>query len=250
MNEELLKYFTLTKENSLILKELNKNMKAEIRIPDENFNINMATISGDNVIVFGFLDIFVWESYDENISKDSDAIKILLRLPNIITTAPTRILHDSKNEEYVLEYQEGDKIIVSTKVPKSTSVVMNFFELITKGKIPDDISYQNISKYFEECTKINSFNGKVNSLFIDLIIAVVCRDPNNVSRQFREAIKENPKISMYSRKLVNMEMIPAITTQFGAISSGSPKYGITSSIGAVRSGDMNPEEDNISSYFE
>jgi hypothetical protein len=55
---------------------------------------------------------------------------------------------------------------------------------------------------------------------------------------------------MYSRKLVNMEMIPAITTQFGAISSGSPKYGITSSIGAVRSGDMNPEEDNISSYFE
>ena len=43
-------------------------------------------------------------------------------------------------------------------------------------------------------------------------------------------------------------MIPAITTQFGAISWES-KYGLTS-IGAVRSGDMNPEEDNISSYFE
>ena len=47
-----------------------------------------------------------------------------------------------------------------------------------------------------------------------------------------------------------MELIPSITSQFGAISSGNPKFGITSSIGAIRSGDMNASDDNISQIFE
>ena len=246
MNDKLLTYFELTKDYALVIKD---NKYAEIRIPDETFNSGIASISGDKVITFAFLDIYVWDTYSDDL-KLKDATKILLRLPNIIITQPNRINHSSKTEEYVLEYQGGNKLIVSTRVPKKSNVVIKYFELVLHGKIPNDIPYDEISKYFEECAKINNFNMKVNSLFIDLIIAVVCRDPNNMSRQFREALTDNPRISMYSRKLVDMDVIPAITSQFSAISSGNPKYGITSSIGAVRSGDMIPETSDIETAIE
>ena len=246
-NNDLLKYYFENKDSSFILKKNQNAFKAEIRISEKMFDDNIATISGDKVITFGFLDITVWETNNNNGNRKN---KITLRLPNIITTAPTRINYDSKNSEYVLEYSEGDQIIVTTKIPKQTAVVTSFFNLVMKGKIPNDIPYNEISKYFEDCAIINNFNMKVNSLFLDLIIVVVCRDPENLSRQFREAIADNPNISLLKRKLMNMEMIPAITTQFSAISSGNPRYGITSSIGAVRSGDMDPSDDNISNIFE
>jgi len=247
MKEEFEKYFTLTSENSLILNKTPNILRAEIRISKQMFEDNIAYIHGDSVVTFGFLDIHVWET---NNSNGNQKAKILLRLPNIITTTPTKITEDTENNEFVLEYFEEDKIIVTTKVPKQTSVVTKYFNLLMKGKIPDDIPYDEISKYLEECAKINKFNMKVNTLFVDLIVAVVCRDPSNVSRQFREAIKDNPKISLFKRKLMNMEQIPAITSQFGAISSGYPRLGITSSIGAVRTGDMDTADDNISQIFE
>lgn len=246
--DEIKKYFTLTESNSLILNNI-EGYKAEIRIQKELFDNGIAILSGDNVITFAFLDIYVWESFDES-KKLSDAIKILLRLPNVITTSPSRISYDDKNEEYILDYQAGDSIVVNTKTPKSSTVVVDFFNLVIKGKIPSDIPYNEISSYFEECARINNFNMKVNSLFVDLVITTVCRDPKNLSRQFREAIKDDPKMSLFDRKIVNMDDVPAITTQFNAISSGNPKYGITTSIGAIKSGEMNPEDDNISNYFE
>lgn len=242
MDERLSKYFELTKDNALVIKG---TRYAEIRLPDEMFNNKIAELTGDRIISFAFLDIYVWDTaYNENL-RLKDATKVLLRLPNIIITHPNRIRHDSKNEEHILEYHEGDKIIVSTKVPKKTNVVIKFFNILLSGKIPSDIPYDEISSYFEECASINGFNMKSNSLFVDLIVAVISRDPNNLSRQFREAIKDNPKISMYDRKLVNMDNIPALTSQFSAISSGNPKFGITTSIGAVRSGDMEPTESDI-----
>jgi len=245
MNEEMEKYFTLTPESSLILKHTENNFKAEIRIPEKSMTDNISQIYGDTVITFGFLDIFVWEEVTK-----ANKVKILLRLPTIITTSPTRISFDKETKEHVLEYYGGDKIIVTTKIPKQTSVITSFFNLVMKGKIPDDIPYNEISKYFEECARINSFNMKVNALFVDLIVVVVCRDPGNLARQFREAIKDTPNISMYKRHMMDMEKIPALTTQFSAISSGNPKYGITTSIGAVRSGDMDPNDDTMSGIFQ
>lgn len=245
MDEKLLKYFELTKENSLLLKN---PYYAQIRISEDSFNSRIASLYGDIVTSFGFFDIHIWDSYTETPIL-SNSVKVLLRIPILLSTKPNRLTHDSKNEEYILEYMPGDCIVVSTKVPEKASVVVKFFELVMSGKLPDDIPYDEFSAYFEECSRLNKFNMKVNSLFVDVIIAVMCRDPNNPARQFREALNDNPKLSLFSRKLVNMDLIPSITSQFSAISSGNPKYGITTSIGAIRSGEMTPEGD-ISSVFE
>lgn len=245
MDEKLKNYFELTKNNSVLVKD---NKYVEIRIPDILFKNKISNITGDKITTFAFLDILVWDNVNDRSIKN--ATKIRFRLPNIIVTQPHRIYHDNKEEEHVLEYYGGDLFIISTKVPMSPSVVVSYFNLILSGKVPSDISYGDISKYLEECAILNNFNMKVNSLFIDLIVSVVCRDPNNLSRQFREAIKDNPKISMHSREMVNMEIIPALTSQFGAITSGNPKYGITTTIGAIRSGDMKPENSDIEKAIE
>ena len=241
MDEKLSKYFILTPEKSFIVAP---GKYIEIKIPDDYFDSGVSSVVGDTISTFGFLDIYAWDKYSET-PKMSDADKILLRIPNIISTRPSRISHDSKNGVKVLEYFEGDSIITTTLVAKDSSIVVKYLWLILGGKIPDDISYPEIIAYFEKTCEMNAVDMKVNALFQDLIVVAVSRDPNNLSRQFREAIKDNPRISMYSRKLVNIDAIPSLTSQFSAISGSNAKYGITSSVGAVRSGDMVLEESDI-----
>jgi len=246
IDENLKRYFETTPENGIALKE---PYYAEVRIPEEMFDTNISHIFGDMVSTFAFFDIHVWPTFnDERFLKDS--VKIKLRLPSILTLQPTRIDHDTTNKLYVLEFFSNDLIIVSTKVPKKSSTVLNYFDLLIRGKLPEDIGYDELSIYLEESCRINNFDPKVNSLFIDIIVASIARDPNNITRQFREAIKDNPRISMYDRKLVNMDIIPSLISQFSAISSGNPKYGMTSTIGAVRSGDLKPETSEMEKAIE
>lgn len=240
-NIDIYKQYFEIKDKSFIVKS---GKYVEVRIHDDYFENGVSSIIGDTIETFGFLDILAWDEYHENLNK-SDANKINLRLPTIIITKPTRIEHDSKNKEYVLEYFENSKLITSTYYEKNSKVLVSYIKLILAGKIPDDISYNSIAEYLEVCTTLNKVNLKVNSLFSDIIIMMVSRDPNNISRQFREVLKDNPKASMFSRKLVNIDIIPSITSQFDAIIGSNPKYGITSSIGAVKSGDLTPVESEI-----
>ena len=241
MDDKLLKYFEITADKKMVVKP---SKYVEVRITDDYFENRISEIVGDCVETFGFLDILAWDEYDEHL-KDSDAVKIAMRMPVVFITKPTRIVHDSKNSLTILEYHGGDLLITTLLIPKNSSVVARYVDLVLRGKIPDDIPYDQIVNYLEKCTIINGVDMKVNSIFLDLMVMMVSRDPNNLARQFREAIKDNPKMSMLSRKLVNMDIVPSITSQFSAISSGNPKYGITSSIGAVNSGAMVNSESDI-----
>jgi len=242
MEEVFKKFFTHKPDDkSLVLKE---PYYAEIRIPIEMFDKGIANIFGDTVSTFFFVDIYIWDEYTD-VPLIKDATKINIRIPNILSSRPTRIKYDSKNSENILEFMPNDQVIMTTMVPKKSEVVVEFFEIMLDGKIPDDIPYNEISGYFEECARINGVNLRANSLYVDAMVASICRDPNNNSRQFKELIAENPKVSMYSRKVVNADLIPSMTSQFNAITNSNPKYGITSSIGAVRSGDMEIIETDI-----
>jgi len=240
MNTDLKKYFSL-ENKSFIVKE---NIYVEVRIPDEYFESGISTVVGDSVTTFGFLDILVWDEYHEDL-KDSDAVNILLRMPTIIRTSPSRITHDTKKSVSILEYHGGDKFITTTLIARKSEVVKTYIELLLRGKIPNDIPYNEIGEYLEKSMQINNVNLKANSIFFDIIVMMVSRDPGNLSRQFRELLTDNPKTSMLARKLINMDAIPSLTSQFSAITGGNPKYGITSSIGAIRSGDMVNEESDI-----
>jgi len=145
----------------------------------------------------------------------------------------------------ILEYFGGDALIVNTVVAKTHKVVVKYILLMLNGKIPDDIPYDQIISYLEKCCELNNINMGVNSIFLDLMAMMVSRDPQNPSRQFREALRDNPKLSMLMRKLVNVDAIPSLTSQFSAITGSNPKFAMTSSIGAVRSGDMKLEESDI-----
>jgi len=236
VDPKLTNFFEILPNKQMLVKQ---GKYVEIRLHDDYFNSNIATMIGDGVETFGFLDIFAWDSYTDDM-KDSDATKISMRLPTTIVTKPMRIVNDSKNSMTILEYHGGDQFVVSTLVAKSHSRLFKYFNLMLTGKLPDDIGYDKIVSYFETCAIINGINIKANSIFLDIIAMVVSRDPENLSRQFRQAIKANPKVSMTARKLVNMDVIPSLTSQFSALTGSNPKYGITSSIGAVRSGDFKP----------
>jgi len=239
MDERLNKYFEITEENAFVVKE---NVYVETHIPKEDVEDRTVEIIGDTASLFGQLDFYVWEQTYSDDLKIDQAKKVLMRLPNLILTKPGRIRYNQDLAMYIFEYNRGDKIIVNTRIEQSVATVVKMFKRVIHHKIPDDVPYDQIPYLIEECARINGYNLRANILFIDLISMVVARDPHNPVRQFREYLNSKKGVSMLERKLIDIDNIPALVSQFGALSSGSAKRGMTATIGAIRSGEMDVEE--------
>lgn len=241
MDNRLKQLFTIEKDKSFIL---NKGYYAEIRISKDYFSTGVSRIEGNMVETFGILDIYVWQENSTNEYPIEKSIVIKLRLPTEIKTLPHRI-DTSNNYMTVLEYVSGDKVIISTLVEKSSGIVSEYVRLLLEGKLPDDIDYKEIMDYWLKSSEINESQLITNILFSELLIMQVSRDPSNPVRLFREYLRDNKKASLNDRKLVKMENIPSLISQFSALTSGDPKRGITSSIGAVKTGEMELKESDI-----
>jgi len=239
MDERLNKYFELTPENSFIVKN---NVYVESHISKEDVKDETVEIIGDTAQLFGEMDFFVWESSFSDDLKISQAKKVAMRLPTIILTKPGRIRLNDDLGVYIFEYHHGDKVIVNTRVEQSTATSLKMFKRVISGKIPDDVPYDRIPNLIEECNRINGYNMKVNALFVDLMCMTIARDPTNITRQFREYLNSHKNASMLDRKLIKLDNVPALVSQFGAITSGDPKKGMSTSIGAIRTGEMEEEE--------
>ncbi len=241
--KEKQKFFKINPDTTMSIAD---GYYVEARIPNYYFKDKISQINGDMIHTIGFMDLLVWK-YNSKSSDYAvkDATPVTIRIPTLIVSHPSRIDEDKKNDMKVLEYMPGDNIIVSTLLQRNSDNLIKYVSLLLKGKLPQDIPYDKIVRYWNDCADINNVNLGVNIVFVDLIVMVVARDPGNYARMFREVIKDNPRVSMYARKLLNIESIPSFTSQFGALTSGNPKHGITSTIGAVKSGEMVQQSSDI-----
>jgi len=242
MDERVLDYFELTKDNSVIVKE---NRYAEAHIPIAQIEDKDVELAGDTAVLFGQMDFYVWRSSYTDDLKLADAKKIAFRLPNTIYTHPGRIKEDKDLGVYIFQYHHGDQIVVTTQIEKTAATVILLFKKVISGYIADDIPYDQIPYLIEECARINNYDLGANILFIDLICSVVARNPHNNLQQFREYLNSKKGVSMLDRKLVNIDKLPALTSQFGALSGAYAKLGITTTIGAIKTGEMEQEEIDI-----
>ena len=228
---------------------------AEIDIPQDYFDKNIAEMIGKDINMFGLFEIKVYDANveEDDIDEHTEFKTYFFKHKGMINCSPSSIKEkrDPSTGEKImtLVFRNGDKFIKNTVIAVNNAVASTMFNLMTLGYLPPIFPYEDIAQYWSD---VNAFNGvKIGSMSqasIELIVSELARDPRNLSRTFRAKLRDNPNINRNGWKLINVREIPKYTSVFASIGAGDPKSSIISQIARQRDGASqkdSPVEDAI-----
>jgi hypothetical protein len=188
-------------------------------IPERYFDSGYAEQDGELMKLVG---IFTYAIYDAN-DKPIGGLK-LFNFPSVFNCQPSEIrkqtnLKLTKNNEVadyrLLVFRKGDKVIVSTKVPKLPDYVEVFFRMMITGVLPNNIPYDKKHEYILRNAEINGKNYQVPASLVGIVSGELSRSPNDLSVPFR--LSKNTDMTAY--KNINIVEIPNIISPYTAVTS-------------------------------
>lgn len=187
--------FTIKKDGNIIV-----NVdRLEIYIPKDLFDAEridkdvehaaVATSFGDGFKIMAIMNARVAVKPEDKIE---DSKLYTFNYPQMIITYPTSssderlsLYKDSEPEDYkVLKYVQGD-ILMSAQIQKNADNCVKFLNVLTKGKIPRTIKYEDIFLLWKKNLEINDVNPGVPDVYLQFIISEIYRDKNNPAKKFR-----------------------------------------------------------------
>lgn len=158
-----------------------------------------------------------------------------LNLPTTITL----FVHDSEIREIqmtngetipckVVKYLKGAKVMPS-RIIEDDDNAKTFLQLITTGKLPNIIPYSKLLKVWRKNLKLTGVHFGVSSLYNELVLAVQCRNPKNLSEKFSK-IASDPNVSDYDYKLLSARQICQYNSTFTALTFEDIDSMITTSL--------------------
>lgn len=234
-SEIINKTFEKTQDNRLKVKA----PYVKVKIPEDFFNHKIAEMTGSEVTTIGVMHIEVYglDDKDFDIDNPKNPKVILFKMPMQLTLCPSDISEErdeNKKLVTVLEFQEGDTFIKSTLFIRNWKTVSKVVDLLLKGFLPKEIAYDQIMNFFDECCTENKTNTQVADTIVEVMIAELSRDPNNLSKPFRLALKDNPNLKMTDKQFIKVDSLGRMYNNFASISGGDPKNGISMSIVRTR----------------
>jgi hypothetical protein len=110
-------------------------------------------------------------------------------------------------------------------------------DIMRIGYITNIMSYEEIAEYW---TDVNIYNGisldSMSQTSIEMMVATLCRDPKDLSRPFRHRLREDPSVSLYSWKILNIRRLPRYSNTWASVISGDPRGNLVSIIARQREG--------------
>ena len=216
---ELPKFLSL-EGNSLVFNQ--EDSTFVFYVPETYFSntskIPIAEIQGEFVSSIG---LFSWDIIDKN-GKHSPLKPF--NFPTMFLCKPTEIesvknlqLGQSTPADYrLLKFKKGDEVVCQTRVPQLIDNVEIFFKMFIKtAKIPNTIPYNKLWELFLESARLNGFSYNLSVQLFGILIANLCRDPNDISKPFNKTDMKN----MYNYKLINITMVPKYISPYTAITS-------------------------------
>jgi hypothetical protein len=211
---------------------------AEIKLPQDYFDHGIAEIIGKEVDMFGLFNILVWQTSD---IEDETPKKYFYKFKSRIRSVPSSIEESGRDEtgqkQIVLHYNEGATFIASVNLQTTIDVARQMLDIMTLGYLPNIIPYNEIAAYW---TDVNTYNGvslsAMSQISIEMMVATLCRDPDDMSRPFRYRLREDPNISQYAWKILNVRRLPRYSDAWSSLISGDPKGNIVSIISRQRQG--------------
>lgn len=177
-------------------------------------------------------------------SEDQPRATVPLRTfnyPNTIVTYPdtssiqTLTLQEGMEpDKYrIFHYQFGD-VIMASESDQAVGNCTKFLNMITRGKIPNTIPYDQFVHIWENNFDINNFNPGVPSVTLQMIWAEMCRSRKDITVPFRMEYGKGANPTDYVS--TNMNTVAAATSVFAGLSFERISEKLASGINMTRSG--------------
>ena len=178
---------------------------------------------------------------NENQTRDEVPVRTLI-YPNLIETHPSdsskgvTLTINGKTDKYrILKYEHGDTLMEATS-RKSSKNGEAFMRLLSSGKIPSSLTYDEVYQAWMDNYDINGMSPSAPAVMLQAIIGEMYRDPKDPSRQFSKVIGENPKVDPRSYHAMSMNAVSAYSSVMSALSFERMTEKLTSSINMTKSG--------------
>ena len=178
---------------------------------------------------------------NENQTRDEVPVRTLI-YPNLIETHPSdsskgvTLTINGKTDKYrILKYEHGDTLMEATS-RKSSKNCEAFMRLLSSGKIPSSLTYDEVYQAWMDNYDINGMSPSAPAVMLQAIIGEMYRDPKDPSRQFSKVIGANPKADPRSYHAMSMNAVSAYSSVMSALSFERMTEKLTSSINMTKSG--------------
>lgn len=217
----------------------------EVYLPKYYFEKNVSFREGDIIKTIG---IFNFRIYDSEADKGKKSEVHLYNFPSMLATRPTDtynavikdLIPGSGEMQYtVLRYFMNDIFIVNTNIQKSSDNTITFVNLLNGGRLPGNLSYDDIIRTEMANLEFNGINLKVSATAMELIISEIYRDKQDLTKPFRFRAAEGA--NLYDYKPVNIKQIATFNSTFTGITFEDIDYNITASVNKARQGKTEAE---------
>lgn len=147
-------------------------------------------------------------------------------------------LDNTEPSDYMLlKFKKGDEVVSQVRVPQLIDNVEMFFKMaIMTAKIPTTIPYDKLWEVYIESASLNGFSYNLNIQLFGILIAAICRDPNDISKQFNKTSMSN----MNNYRPINIKMVPKFISPYTAITSENWDESVRAAI-LMKDNDNTPE---------
>lgn len=207
---------------------------AEAYIPESFFSHNKDKYEIGNTIAleygsgFQVIGIFNMKFFNDASKVDKAARDaaptFTFNFPNMIETYPTSsttktlTIADITDKYRVLHYELGD-VMSQEATTQSVTNCERFMALVTSGKIPQSIGYDENLNIWMENFDINGIDPGVPSVVLQAIIAEKSRARDDYSVPFRKRIGvENSTVGQKDFKQMNLNEIAAYSSVMAGLS--------------------------------
>lgn len=198
-------------------------------IPELYFERNFANVVGDIINLIGIFNYTIEEDNGKNNGLHT------FNFPTVFLTQPgevqkirnVKLTKTTDNTDYrLLKFSKGDKVVVSTKVPKDIINAELFYKMFTTGKIPTTTPYVEMQNYFMDNIKLTGNKYSMNYQLFGIIAAEMCRSPRDPKVLFRHTKMDD----MTGYKMISIKDAPRYISAFTAINSEVKEEAIANSI--------------------
>lgn len=170
----------------------------KIYVPSRFSEHNLAEIGVDTYIV-GIYVIVVEDKYY--------GVSLINAMHRIVPTSTIRIKIDGE-EYFEFFFEAGQTVFATTYLLKNDVLVYRIYdEILSKGKIPWYINYDDLGHIFDSA----SFHGGANigkeSEVTELIVSLISRNKKNMTQYYRTTIKSLDEIKTNPPEFVALKSV-------------------------------------------
>lgn len=118
------------------------------------------------------------------------AVSIEPAMMRIDPTTVNTINLDGENY-YEFTFDPGSTVIANTNLVKKDTLTYDIFqEIVSKGRVPWYISYEDLATLYDGAPKHAGVTIGANHAIIEMILSVIARDPSDATKYYRQALKD------------------------------------------------------------